>query len=51
MAADLAATRLTQRTAFVESLAAGSGVVEADGRSAAAREVRALAKELLQRLG
>jgi len=42
----LAATRLRQRVAFSEALAAGLGVTVDRPRSAAAREVRALAREL-----
>ncbi|MGD9511877.1 MAG: ParA family partition ATPase [Geminicoccaceae bacterium] len=43
--------QLGNRQAFVTSIAQGLGVVESEPRSAAADEVRALAEEVVRRLG
>lgn len=43
-------TQLGNRQAFVTSVTAGLGVVESEGRSAAADEVRALAEDVAKRL-
>ena len=45
----LAKTRLRQRVAYSEAMAAGKGITVERPRSAAAREIRALANELEQR--
>jgi chromosome partitioning protein len=45
------ATRLGNRQGFVTSFGRGLGIVEAEPRSAAAEEVRALARELRRQLG
>lgn len=47
----LAGSRFGNRVIFAGSLMHGLGVTEADGNSAAANEVRALAKEILTYLG
>lgn len=47
----LARTTLGNRTAFATSIGRGQGVVESEPRSVAADEVRALAAEVLARLG
>lgn len=44
-------TQLGNRQAFVTSVTAGLGVVESEGKSAAADEVRALAEDVARRLG
>lgn len=49
--ADVAAAQLAHRTAFAESLGQGSGVTEGARNSAAAREIRRLAEEVLARMG
>jgi chromosome partitioning protein len=46
----LAASSLGNRAAFAVSLGEGLGVAESDPRSIAAREIQALADEVLQRL-
>lgn len=43
----VAGTRLGNRVAFADSMMTGQGVVETAGRSTAAREIKALADELL----
>ncbi|PWR18724.1 ParA family partition ATPase [Zavarzinia compransoris] len=47
----VALARLGNRTAFAASLLDGVGVTEAQGKSPAAEEVRALAAEVAERLG
>ena len=47
----VALSRLGNRTAFAASLLDGVGVTEAQGKSAAAEEIRGLAAEVAERLG
>lgn len=50
LTADVAQSVLAHRIAFAESLGQGSGVVETQKNGAAAREIRALADEVLAKL-
>jgi chromosome partitioning protein len=51
LGAEALGTQLGNRQAFVSSVAQGLGVIESEPRSAAAEEVRALALDVMRRLG
>ena len=51
LGAEALGAELGNRQAFVTSVAQGLGVLESEPRSAAAEEVRALADDVVRRLG